>query len=157
MLVPFGRMALTNCLCQSLVMSMFFFGYGLGNWGLGRASQLVFALALCGVQIAFSHWWLARFRYGPAEWLLRAITYMKIPAMRIEAAPGGLQAQPTREGMKTCSRETVIPATGRNDFPRRRESIPRWISDVVSDRDACSAWGELMQCMGSRLRGNDAE
>jgi uncharacterized protein len=95
-LAPFGRMALTNYLCQSLVMSLVFCAYGLGYWGLGRAWQLLFALALCGVQIAFSHWWLARFRYGPAEWLWRAVTYMKIPAMRIEATPAGLQAQPSR-------------------------------------------------------------
>jgi uncharacterized membrane protein YeiB len=94
-LAPFGRMALTNYLTQSLVMSTVFFGYGLGYWGLGRAWQLVFALALCGVQIAFSHWWLARFRYGPAEWVWRAITYMKIPAMRIEQAPGYMHAQPS--------------------------------------------------------------
>ncbi len=95
-LAPFGRMALTNYLCQSLVMSSIFFGYGLGYWGLGRAWQLVFALALCAAQIAFSHWWLARFRYGPAEWLWRAVTYMKIPAMRIETAAGALQAQPSQ-------------------------------------------------------------
>ncbi len=94
-LAPFGRMALTNYLCQSLVMSSIFFGYGLGYWGLGRAWQLVLALAICVVQVAFSHWWLARFRYGPAEWLWRAVTYMKIPAMRIEPASGMLHAQPT--------------------------------------------------------------
>jgi uncharacterized protein len=94
-LAPFGRMALTNYLAQSLVMSTIFFGYGLGYWGMGRAWQLVCALALCGVQIAFSHWWLARFRYGPAEWLWRALTYLKIPAMRIDAAPAMLHAQPS--------------------------------------------------------------
>ncbi|WP_426175951.1 DUF418 domain-containing protein [Massilia sp. TWR1-2-2] len=92
---PFGRMALTNYLLQSVVMSMFFFGYGLGNWGMGRAMQLLFALALCALQIVFSHWWLARFRYGPAEWLWRAITYMKIPAMRIDSAPAAIRSQPT--------------------------------------------------------------
>jgi uncharacterized protein len=95
-LAPFGRMALTNYLCQSLFMSLIFFGYGLGYWGMGRAWQLVVALALCAVQVAFSHWWLARFRYGPAEWLWRAVTYMKIQAMRIEPAPGVLHAQPSR-------------------------------------------------------------
>ncbi len=95
-LAPFGRMALSNYLIQSLVMSMVFFGYGLGNWGMGRAWQLVFALGLCALQIAFSHWWLARFRYGPAEWLWRAVTYMKIPAMRMGPMPAGMQAQPTR-------------------------------------------------------------
>jgi uncharacterized protein len=92
LLAPFGRMALTNYLTQSLVMSLFFLGHGLGWWGLGRAWQLLFALGLCVLQVALSHWWLARFRYGPAEWLWRALTYMKIPAMRIEAAPAPLQA-----------------------------------------------------------------
>jgi uncharacterized protein len=92
---PFGRMALTNYLLQSVVMSMFFFGYGLGNWGMGRAIQLLFALALCALQVLFSHWWLARFRYGPAEWLWRAITYMTIPAMRNDSAPAAARAQPT--------------------------------------------------------------
>jgi len=85
-LAPFGRMALTNYLCQSLAMSAIFFGYGLGYWGTGRAVQVLVALALCGVQIACSHWWLARFRYGPAEWLWRAITYLQMPPMRIAAA-----------------------------------------------------------------------
>ncbi|MDL2356196.1 MAG: DUF418 domain-containing protein [Pseudomonadota bacterium] len=91
-LAPFGRMALTNYLCQSLVMSSVFFGYGLGYFGIGRGLQVVCALALCGLQIGFSHWWLARFRYGPAEWLWRAITYMQIPAMRVEPAVNGMRA-----------------------------------------------------------------
>jgi uncharacterized protein len=93
-LAPFGRMALTNYLCQSLIMSSIFLGYGFAYWGMGRAAQVVVALALCGVQIAFSHWWLARFRYGPAEWLWRAITYLKMPAMRIAPAPISLRVQP---------------------------------------------------------------
>ncbi|GGE79087.1 DUF418 domain-containing protein [Massilia psychrophila] len=59
MLAPFGRMALTNYLGQSLVMSSIFLGHGLGYWGMGRANQVLVALALCGVQIALSHWWLS--------------------------------------------------------------------------------------------------
>lgn len=91
-LAPFGRMALTNYLLQSLVMSSVFFGYGLGYWGLGRAWQVLFAVGLCALLVALSHWWLARFRYGPAEWLWRAVTYMQIPAMRIDPAPTALRA-----------------------------------------------------------------
>jgi uncharacterized membrane protein YeiB len=94
-LAPFGRMALTNYLCQSLVMGWVFLGYGMAQWNMPRAGQVLFALVLCGAQVAFSHWWLSKFRYGPAEWLWRAITYMKIPAMRIEPAAGGMQAQPS--------------------------------------------------------------
>jgi uncharacterized membrane protein YeiB len=33
--------------------------------------------------VAFSHFWLARFRFGPMEWLWRAITYWTIPPMRL--------------------------------------------------------------------------
>jgi uncharacterized membrane protein YeiB len=56
----------------------------------------VYVAALCLGQIAFSHWWLSQFRYGPMEWLWRAITYMKIPPMRIGAPAGPLQVQPTQ-------------------------------------------------------------
>ena len=82
-LAPFGRMALTNYLSQSVLASMFFYGYGLGHWGMGRALQLVFVAAVVIVQVALSHWWLARFRFGPMEWLWRAVTYWNLPPMRI--------------------------------------------------------------------------
>ncbi|WP_426110246.1 DUF418 domain-containing protein [Massilia sp. PWRC2] len=83
-LAPFGRMALSNYLMQSLVMSLVFLGHGMALYGMGRAAQLGFAAGLLTAQIVFSHLWLANFRYGPAEWLWRAITYMTWPAMRIE-------------------------------------------------------------------------
>ena len=87
-LAPVGRMALTNYLGQSLICSFVFFGYGLGQWGMPRAWQVVFVLAVFAVQVAFSHWWLARFRYGPMEWLWRAFTYRQIPAMRLQPLAG---------------------------------------------------------------------
>ena len=34
------------------------------------------------MQVVFSHWWLARFRFGPAEWLWRSLTYGKAQPMR---------------------------------------------------------------------------
>ncbi|MBQ5942942.1 DUF418 domain-containing protein [Massilia sp. AB1] len=85
-LAPFGRMALTNYLTQSLVASTFFFGYGFGNWGISRADQMLFVVVLAAVQIVFSHLWLSRFRYGPMEWLWRAVTYWTIPPMRLGAS-----------------------------------------------------------------------
>ena len=85
LLAPAGRMALTNYLAQSLVSTTVFCGYGLGLWGLGRARQVVFVVAVYALQVAFSAWWLARFQYGPMEWLWRAITYWKRPALRAQA------------------------------------------------------------------------
>lgn len=86
---PFGRMALTNYLMQSLVASTFFFGYGFGQWGMARSDQMLFVAVLAALQIALSHLWLARFRYGPMEWLWRAVTYWTIPPMRVKAVPDG--------------------------------------------------------------------
>lgn len=83
-LAPFGRMALTNYLMQSVVASTFFFGYGFGNWGISRVDQMLFVVVLVAAQIVFSHLWLSRFRYGPMEWLWRAVTYWQIPPMRIK-------------------------------------------------------------------------
>lgn len=81
-LAPAGRMALTNYLGQSLLQSIFFYGYFLGHWGLSRAWQVAFVAVVFVLQVAFSHWWLSRFRYGPMEWLWRAATYWQWPAMR---------------------------------------------------------------------------
>ena len=82
-LAPAGRMALTNYLTQSVISTFIFYGYALGNWGMPRAWQVVYVAVFFGLQVAFSHWWLARFRYGPMEWVWRAFTYRTMPAMRI--------------------------------------------------------------------------
>lgn len=86
-LAPVGRMALTNYLAQSLISTFVFYGYGAGQWGLARSWQVVYVAGVFALQVAFSHWWLARFRYGPMEWLWRAFTYRRIPAMRL-SSPG---------------------------------------------------------------------
>ncbi|MDH5824413.1 DUF418 domain-containing protein [Luteimonas sp. RD2P54] len=82
-LAPAGRMALTNYLLQSLAGSLLFYGYGLALWGrLGHAGLLLLALAVFALQVAASRWWLARFRFGPAEWLWRWATYGARPPLR---------------------------------------------------------------------------
>ncbi len=87
-LAPLGRMALTNYLMQTVICCVYFYGWGLGHWGMGRAGQMVFVAVVYIAQIAFSHWWLARFRYGPMEWLWRGFTYRQVPPLRI--APQGM-------------------------------------------------------------------
>lgn len=80
---PAGRMALTNYLLQSVVGMLLFYGYGLGLWGqVGRAWQALGVLAVFTLQIALSRWWLARFRYGPTEWVWRCITYWRLVPIR---------------------------------------------------------------------------
>lgn len=83
-LAPLGRMALTNYLTHSVLGTLVFYGYGMGYWGTGRAMQLVFVAVVIVLQVLFCTWWLSRFRYGPMEWLWRAITYWKITPIRRE-------------------------------------------------------------------------
>lgn len=82
-LAPAGRMALTNYLVQSLVWTWVFYGHGLGLWGqVPRAWQPVLMIAFFALQVMFSRWWLDRYRFGPAEWLWRSLTYLKMQPMR---------------------------------------------------------------------------
>jgi len=82
-LAPLGRMALTNYLLQSLICASYFFSFGLGRWGMPRAQQLLFVAVVYAAQVAFSHWWLTRYRYGPMEWFWRGFTYGNTPAFRL--------------------------------------------------------------------------
>jgi len=84
---PLGRMALTNYLCQSLVGTWVFNSYGLGLWARVTPSAYICGgLVFYGAQMAWSHWWLARFRFGPAEWLWRSMSYGQPQPFRIPAS-----------------------------------------------------------------------
>ena len=78
-----GRMAFTNYLAHSLVMTTIFYGYGLNLYTeIPRFYQMLFVVGLIGLQLAYSPWWLKRFRFGPAEWLWRSLTYWRIQPIR---------------------------------------------------------------------------
>jgi uncharacterized protein len=86
MLHPFaavGRMALTNYLAQSLLCTVFFYHYTTGLYGrIGPAAGIAPTVALYGIQVWFSNWWLKRYHYGPMEWVWRGLTYGAFPPMR---------------------------------------------------------------------------
>ncbi len=87
-LAPVGRMALTNYLTQTVASLLFFYGLGLGYLGkLGPAACVGLTLSFFSVQVVFSHVWLAHFRFGPAEWLWRSLTYGKPQPMRRAPEP----------------------------------------------------------------------
>lgn len=89
-----GRMALTNYLTQSVVMTFLFFGWGLKLYGkVGPFVGFAMACTFFALQVAFSRWWLARHPFGPMEWVWRACTYGRLPGRR---EPGVvLPAEPT--------------------------------------------------------------
>ncbi len=77
-LVAVGRMGLTTYLTDTVFGVLLFLGYGLGQLGhLGMAASVGLGLAFFALQIPLSNWWLARFRFGPVEWLWRSLTYRK--------------------------------------------------------------------------------
>ena len=74
-LVAAGRMAFTNYIATSLLMTAIFYGWGLGLVGrLGHAGQWPFVLLGWAFMLGWSQPWLARFRQGPLEWLWRSLT-----------------------------------------------------------------------------------
>ncbi len=86
LLAPAGRMALTNYLMQSVIGLLVFYGLGLGLIGkLPPSRSLPLLTALYLGQVALSHLWLAFFRFGPAEWLWRSLTYgQRQPLLRAQ-------------------------------------------------------------------------
>lgn len=73
-LMAVGRMALSNYIGQSMITSLLFYGFGL--WGRFGFAQLMGICVLIWIFQAYaSLLWLRRYRMGPAESLLRAVTY----------------------------------------------------------------------------------
>ena len=78
-----GRMAFTNYLMTSIVMTSLFYGYGLGLFGeVSRAALWLFVLGMWGLILAWSKPWLDRFQYGPLEWLWRSLARLQLQPMR---------------------------------------------------------------------------
>lgn len=86
-LAAIGRMAFTNYILQSVVFSLVFFGFGAGLFGeMGAAMAFVLGFCVYVMQAVSSTIWLRYYRYGPLEWLWRALMYgTPWPALRYAA------------------------------------------------------------------------
>jgi uncharacterized protein len=83
-----GRVAFTNYLGTSLIMTTLFYGYGGGLYGtLGRAQLWLVVFAMWAVMLLWSKRWLDRFRYGPFEWLWRSLARGAIQPIRRRSTP----------------------------------------------------------------------
>jgi uncharacterized protein len=83
-LAAVGQMALTCYLATSLICTTIFEGYGFGLFAKLQRYQLLY--------VVFPVWlffliaspiWLRHFRFGPAEWVWRSLTYRRKQPMRI--------------------------------------------------------------------------
>ena len=78
-----GQMAFTNYIMQSVICTLFFFGYGLNQFAELQYYQIyVVAAAICILQLVVSPLWLRHFYFGPLEWLWRSLTYWHFPPMK---------------------------------------------------------------------------
>lgn len=74
-----GRMAFSNYLMTSVITSLVFCGYGFGLYGaLSRAEQLWVVAGVWAFILLWSQPWLARFHYGPFEWIWRSLVQWKL-------------------------------------------------------------------------------
>lgn len=81
-LVPAGRMALSNYLAVSILVTLVVSATGTyGALGLGQA--LTFGIVVWLLELMWSTLWLRRHRLGPMEWLWRTATYGRLQPMRI--------------------------------------------------------------------------
>lgn len=80
---PYGRMALTNYIFQSIIGTAILFGWGLGVIGSwpNRYLLLLGLVVIC-CQMVFSAYWMKRFYYGPLEWLWRSLTLRRKVTLR---------------------------------------------------------------------------
>lgn len=80
-----GRMALSNYLMQSVIVTTLAFSYGFGLYGKISPLHGIFLTVLIYVfQLFFSVIWLSKFKYGPMEWLWRSLTYGRKFALKKE-------------------------------------------------------------------------
>jgi uncharacterized protein len=82
-LAPYGRMALTNYVVQTLIGTTLLYNFGFGLIGqLSSADMFGIAVAVILAQVALSAAWLRLYRFGPLEWLWRSATWTEWQRLR---------------------------------------------------------------------------
>lgn len=78
-----GRVAFTNYLGTSILMTSLFYGYGIGLYGeISRAELYLVVAAMWALMLLWSKPWLDDHLYGPFEWLWRSLARWELQPMR---------------------------------------------------------------------------
>ena len=80
-----GRLSLTNHIVQIAILETIF-ASSTPIISLNRWDALVGVVVVFALQVAFSRWWITRYRFGPLEWLWRSITFARFEPLRREQA-----------------------------------------------------------------------
>ena len=80
-----GRMAFTNYLAPTILMTPILFGFGAGLFNeLSRGTLwIAFVPAMWALMLLWSKPWLDRYRYGPLEWVWRSLARREWQPLRI--------------------------------------------------------------------------
>jgi uncharacterized protein len=82
-LAAVGRMAFTNYLLQTILCTTLMYGRGFGLFGsVDRVFHPVIVIGVWVLQLWYSPIWLRHFRFGPAEWFWRSLSYRSRQPMR---------------------------------------------------------------------------
>jgi uncharacterized protein len=111
LLAPFGRMALTDYVTQTLVLVLLHLTVlpGLNDtW-----TAVLVGAGLVAVQIAASHWWLRRHDHGPLERAWRYVTYGQRSDEGRRPRPRFPEFEPVdREAMAHANHMASVASTG---------------------------------------------
>ncbi len=78
-----GRAAFTNYLGSTIIGTLLFYGTFGGLYGeLSRGQAWLVVPVVWAVMLAWSKWWLDRYRYGPFEWAWRSLSRWRWEPMR---------------------------------------------------------------------------
>lgn len=76
-IAPFGKMSLTNYLCQSIFGAMLFYNWGFGLFRhCGHAASFMLGVAFIMLMYLFCTWWLKHHKRGPFEQLWYSATWI---------------------------------------------------------------------------------
>lgn len=76
-IIPYGRMSLTNYISQSVMGVCIYYGFGMGLYSsTGATATLFIGLFIFIVQLLFSRYWLKKHKQGPLEYLWRRGTWI---------------------------------------------------------------------------------
>jgi uncharacterized protein len=84
-LAAVGQTAFSNYIATSIICAVIFYTPGFGLIGQLQRYQLYYVvLGVWAFNLAWSPWWLRRYRFGPLEWCWRSLTYWRRQPMRRE-------------------------------------------------------------------------
>ena len=82
-----GRVAFSNYILTSLVMTFIFYGYGGGLFGhVTRAQAYLLSIPMIALMLAWPQPWLRGHHYGPLEWLWRSLSQGRRMPLRIRSS-----------------------------------------------------------------------